>query len=93
LPLTCFPFYSGEWVCRLTIKYPFIKHIPIVTVMSGSHVSGCAMMSWNTGTGITFTFAWLSVICDEREASGYKYRVAPGTARTGNGDNDTPVRP
>jgi hypothetical protein len=32
----------------LTIEYPFIKHIPIVTVTSGSHVSGCAMIF---GTG------------------------------------------
>jgi len=28
----------------------------------------------------------------KREISGYKYRVAPGTAITGNGDNDTAVR-
>ena len=26
----------------LTIKYPFIKHIPIAIVMSISHISGCA---------------------------------------------------
>ena len=29
----------------------------------------------------------------ERETSGYEYRVAPGTAMTGNGDNDTPAQP
>jgi len=28
----------------------------------------------------------------EREASGYNYRVAPGRAITGNGDNETPVQ-
>ena len=27
----CFPF-SDEWACPLTIKYPFIKHIPIAIV-------------------------------------------------------------
>jgi len=75
--------------CSLKIEYPFIKHIPIVTVMSGSHVSGCAMMSFAEHTGNRVThllFACLSVLPhDERETSGYKYRVAPGTAKTGNG--------
>ena len=29
----------------------------------------------------------------ERETAGYEYRAAPGTAITGNGANDTSVRP
>ena len=43
-PLACFPL-CGEWVCAMKISYPFTKHIPIVIVMSVSHVSRYAM-SW-----------------------------------------------
>ena len=39
-----FPLCGG-WVCTLKISYPFIKHIPVVIVMSVSHVSRYAM-SW-----------------------------------------------
>ncbi len=28
----------------MTIEYPFIKHFPVVIVMSISHLSGCAMI-------------------------------------------------
>jgi hypothetical protein len=42
--LACFPF-CGEWVCTMKISYPFTKHIPVVIVMSVSHVSRYAM-SW-----------------------------------------------
>lgn len=42
--LACFPL-CGEWVCTLKISYPFTKHIPVVIVMSVSHVSRYAM-SW-----------------------------------------------
>ncbi len=35
----------GGWVCTLKTSYPFIKHIPVVIVMSVSHVSRYAM-SW-----------------------------------------------
>ncbi len=35
----------GEWVCTMKISYPFIKYIPVVIVMSVSHVSRYAM-SW-----------------------------------------------
>ena len=40
--LACFPF-CGEWVCTMKISYPFTKHIPVVIVMSVSHVSRYAM--------------------------------------------------
>ena len=63
--------------------------------MSISHVSGCAMMSvLNTGysKGHIRFFVQYPVLYDERETSGYKYRVVPGTAITGNGVKDTPVR-
>lgn len=42
--LACFPL-CGEWVCTMKISYPFTKHIPVVIVMSVSHVSRYAM-SW-----------------------------------------------
>ena len=35
----------GGWVCALKLSYPFTKHIPVVIVMSVSHVSRYAM-SW-----------------------------------------------
>ncbi len=39
-----FPLCGG-WVCTLKTSYPFTKHIPVVIVMSVSHVSRYAM-SW-----------------------------------------------
>ena len=42
--LACSPLYGG-WVCTLKTSYPFTKHIPVVIVMSVSHVSRYAM-SW-----------------------------------------------
>lgn len=42
---TCFLHLCGEWVCTMKILYPFIKYIPVVIVMSVSHVSRYAM-SW-----------------------------------------------
>jgi hypothetical protein len=59
-PLPVFRFYAhgfcawrdaegyplcGGWVCTLKTSYPFTKHIPVVIVMSVSHVSRYAM-SW-----------------------------------------------
>jgi len=35
----------------------------------------------------------LHLFHDERQTSGYKYWVAPGPAKTGNGVKDTPVQP
>ena len=42
---TCFLHLCGEWVRTMKISYPFIKYIPVVIVMSVSHVSRYAM-SW-----------------------------------------------
>lgn len=80
----------------LKIEYPFVKHIPIAFVMSISHVSGCAMICRKKTTrhhrkknrfGL-----WFVLSSKERETVGYKCRVAPGMAITGNGANDTPVQ-
>ncbi|MGI5849499.1 MAG: hypothetical protein ACOX8Q_05480 [Christensenellales bacterium] len=59
-----------------------------------SHVSGCAMICGNrkqTDSTIIIGLCLLCTIVSEK-TSGYKYRVAPDTAITGNGDNDTPVQ-
>jgi hypothetical protein len=40
-----FPAFCGEWGEQKKTEYPFIKYIPIVAVMSGSHVSGHAMIA------------------------------------------------
>ena len=64
----------------LKTAYPFIKYIPIVIVMSMSHLRGCATICREH-------------FCRERYTALYKHRAAPGVAMTGNGDNDTPVQP
>lgn len=74
--------------CTLTISYPFIRYFPIAIAVSMSHVSGCAMTSRrNTETRSTVIILLVSPSLkrDERETSGYQYRVAPDTAMTGNG--------
>lgn len=94
-PLACFPL-CGEWVCTLKISYPFIKHIPVVIVMSVSHVSRYAM-SW---MGIKAAEShrqkkWFAAVLSpskEREIPGYKYQFATDRAITGSRDNDTPVQ-
>ena len=40
---TCLSFID-ERVCTFSIAYPFIKHVPVVIVMSISYFSNCAMM-------------------------------------------------
>lgn len=78
----------------LTIKYPFIKHIPIAIVMSISHISGCATIYGNKATRFyLYVFRSLAFIsCKERLTVGYQYRAAPDMATTGNRANDTPVQ-
>jgi len=43
-------------------------------------------------TGSHFIRLFVRFLIGERETSGYKYRVAPGTAMISNGANDTPVQ-
>jgi hypothetical protein len=74
-PVFCFVTVNGR---SLTIEYPFIKHIPIVTVTSGSHVSGCAMIYGTESKQIPLFFRSVPALArGKRETSGYKYRVAP----------------
>lgn len=81
----------------MKISYPFIKYIPVVIVMSVSHVSRYAM-SW---MGIEATEPaqterkWFAAVLSpskEREIPGYNCQLAVGRAITGSRDNDTPVQ-
>ena len=78
-------------------SYPFTKHIPVVIVMSVSHVSRYAM-SW---MGIEATEPaqterkWFAAVLSpskERKIPGYNYQFATDKAITGGRDNDTPVQ-
>jgi len=91
-----FPLCGG-WVCTLKTPYPFTKHIPVVIVMSVSHVSRYAM-SW---MGIEATEPaqtvrkWFAAVLSpfkERKIPGYNYQFATDKAITGSRDNDTPVQ-
>lgn len=79
----------------LTISYPFIRHIPVVIVISVSRNSRYA----KTHTGKSsktlwkkdMSFALIPARFDERKISGYNCQFAAGRAITGNRHNDTPV--
>ena len=72
----------------LTISYPFIKHIPIAAshfiVAPGYAGQNNGMPHYHFVHGLPSSM--------ERESAVMKCRVAPGTAKTGNRDNDTPVQ-
>ena len=86
----------GGWVCTLKTSYPFTKHIPVVIVMSVSHVSRYAM-SW-MGIGAAESHRqknWFAAVLSpfrERKIPGYNYQFATDKAITGSRDNDTPVQ-
>ena len=58
--LACFPLCGG-WVCTMKTSYPFTKHIPVVIVMSVSHVSRYAM-SW-MGIGAAESHRQKKLVC------------------------------
>ena len=93
---TCFLHLCGEWVCTVKISYPFIKYIPVVIVMSVSHVSRYAM-SW-MGIGAAESHRqknWFAAVLSpfrERKIPGYNYQFATDKVITGSRDNDTPVQ-
>ena len=72
----------------LTISYPFIKHIPIAAshfiVAPGYAGQNNGMPHYHFVHGLPSSM--------ERESAVMKCRVAPGKAKTGNRDNDTPVQ-
>ena len=72
----------------LTISYPFIKHIPIAAshfiVAPGYAGQNNGMPHYHFVHGLPSGM--------EREPAAMKYRAAPGTATTGDGDNETPVQ-
>ena len=79
----------------MTTEYSFIKHIPVVIVMSVSHVSRYAM-SRRMKAAKSHRYKILGLrlfhLSGERKIPGYNYQSAAGRAITGNRDNDTPVR-
>ena len=89
---TCLSF--DGWVCTLKSEYPFIKHIPIVIVMSISHFSNCARMCHMVKLQDRTYF----LVCSafpfgmERITDCYNLWAAPRGAMTNNRHNDTPVQ-
>ena len=82
-------------VCTLKSEYPFIKHIPIVIVMSISHFSNCAKMCRIVKLqDLTYIFGLLCFFLYdmERITGCYDHWAAPRGAITGNRDNDTPAQ-
>ena len=75
---TCFPLSCGEWVRSLIIEYPFIKHFPIVIVMSMSHLSGCAMIHRAKGSRDATFFDW-SEVCFARCGARNSALLLPGS--------------
>ena len=92
---TCLSFMD-EWVCTLKTAYPFIKHIPVVIVMSMSYFSNCAGMC-RAGKATRFHLFYsvcyaFSGFGTERKTACYDHWAAPSGAITGNRHNDTPVQ-
>ena len=79
----------------LTNTYSFIKYVPVVIVMSVSHVSRYAMIWTGKGSEIPqFRRIGLRLfyLSGEREIPGYNCQIATDKAITGNRYHDTPVR-
>ena len=80
----------------LTNTYSFIKYVPVVIVMSVSHVSGYAMIRTGKGSEIPPIIEELVCGCyilsGEREIPGYNCQIATDKAITGSRYHDTPVR-
>ena len=79
----------------LKSSYPFIKYVPVVIVMSVSHVSGYAMIWTGKGSEIPqFRRIGLRLfyLSGKRKIPGYNCQIATGKAITGNRYHDTPVR-
>ena len=85
-----------ERVCTLKTAYPFIKHIPVVIVMSISYFSDCAGMClvgkatrFHLFFSVCFAFSGSGT---ERKTVCYDRWMATSGAITGNRHNDTPVQ-
>ena len=79
----------------LTNTYSFIKYVPVVIVMSVSHVSGYAMI--RTGKGSEIPPIIEESVCGclsvrGAEIPGYNCQIVTDKAITGNRYHDTPVR-
>ena len=85
-----------KWVCILKTAYPFIKHIPVVIVMSISYFSNCAGM-YLAGKATRFhlffsVYFAFSGSGSERKTVCYNRWMATSGAITSNRHNDTPVQ-
>ena len=85
-----------EWVCILKTAYPFIKHIPVVIVMSMSYFSSCARMCL-AGKATRLHLFYLVYLAfsgfgTERKTVRYNRWMATSGAITDNRHNDTPVQ-
>lgn len=89
-PFTCFRFHAAAGLL-------LDKCIPIHQVPSHCRELQCRRATMYRAEQQDFTLFDFGLIGSlpamERETDGMKCRVAPDTAITGNGDNDTPVQP
>jgi len=80
----------------LTTAYPFIRHIPAALAKAKAQAAAARRSAGRKQRDTTEkenAGLWFVLPSKERETAGCQYRMAPGTAMTGSGDNDTPVQP
>ena len=80
----------------LKIACPFIRHIPAALAKAKAQAAAARRSAGRKQRDTTEkenAGLWFVLPGKERETAGCQYRMAPGTAMTGSGDNDTPVQP
>jgi len=80
----------------LKTAYPFIRHIPAALAKAKAQAAAARRSAGRKQRDTTEkenAGLWFVLPGKERETAGCQYRMAPGTAMTGSGDNDTPVQP
>ena len=80
----------------LKTEYPIIKHIPAALAKAKAQAAAARRSAGRKQRDTTEkenAGLWFVLPGKERETAGCQYRMAPGTATTSSGDNDTPVQP
>ena len=80
----------------LKIACPFIRHIPAALAKAKAQTVAARRSAGGKQRDTTEkenAGLWFVLPGKERGTAGCQYRMAPGTAMTGSGDNDTPVQP
>ena len=80
----------------LKTEYPIIKHIPAALAKAKAQAAAARRSAGRKQRDTTEkenAGLWFVLPGKERETAGCQYRMAPGTAMTSSGDNDTPVQP